>query len=218
MSNNEELIKKSRLFKNLTTDEFLIMMDLGQPIREIYESGEIVFFGGVPLDSFFIVLSGQLKGEKYHYNGEIDLIEIYTSGDSPGLDIVCTPTKISPLEVTCMREADLLSFKYDTLMNMMPTVIHAKVQENITQMLANENMKKLYKIDMLYRRSLRGRIHIFLDNMSQVHGSDHFHINMDREQFAQYLGVNRSSLSHELSLMRQEGLIDFRKDYFKLKR
>jgi Mn-dependent DtxR family transcriptional regulator len=39
---------------------------------------------------------------------------------------------------------------------------------------------------------------------------------MDREQFAQYLGVNRSALSHELARMREDGLIEFHKGSFKV--
>ena len=39
---------------------------------------------------------------------------------------------------------------------------------------------------------------------------------MSREQLAQYLCVNRSALSNELSKMKREGLIDFHKDQFTL--
>jgi CRP-like cAMP-binding protein len=52
--------------------------------------------------------------------------------------------------------------------------------------------------------------------MAEKQGKDSFDIGMDREQLAQYLGVNRSALSHELSVMRREGLIDFTKSRFKL--
>ena len=45
-------------------------------------------------------------------------------------------------------------------------------------------------------------------------GTNTFRIPFDREELAAFLCVNRSALSHELSLMEQEGLIQFRKNQF----
>ena len=41
---------------------------------------------------------------------------------------------------------------------------------------------------------------------------------MDRETMAAYLGIDRSALSRELSRMRSEGLLEFRKNHFRLLR
>jgi CRP-like cAMP-binding protein len=114
--------------------------------------------------------------------------------------------------------SELLCFKYDAMMekDALPEDLRERLYENIIHVLANENIKKLYKINVLYKRSLRERILSFLQNIATRTGSDSFRINMDREQFAQYLGVNRSALSHELSRMRQEGIISCRKDFFEL--
>jgi CRP-like cAMP-binding protein len=83
-------------------------------------------------------------------------------------------------------------------------------------MIADESMRKQYKIDVLYKKSLRARISTFLQHMSEKTQSPRFDIGMNREQLAQYLGVNRSALSHELSLMQQDGLIGFTKSRFEL--
>jgi hypothetical protein len=77
-------------------------------------------------------------------------------------------------------------------------------------------MRKQYKIDVLYKKSLRARVRIFLLHMAEKAGRQSFDIGMDREQLARFLGVNRSALSHELSLMRSDGLIRFSKSKFEL--
>jgi CRP-like cAMP-binding protein len=68
----------------------------------------------------------------------------------------------------------------------------------------------------LYKKQLRERIITFLQHMQNKTGSDSFDIGMDREHFAQYLGVNRTALSHALSLMREDGLIEFKRDHFEI--
>jgi len=43
-----------------------------------------------------------------------------------------------------------------------------------------------------------------------------FSIPFTREEMASYLCVNRARLSHELSLMEQEGIIEFKRNKFTL--
>lgn len=209
-------MQDSKLFKQLSENDFEMLVDIVKPILESFKPDELVYEEGISIDTFGIVKSGKFKGEKYHYGGEVDLVQVFTPGDLIGLEIVCTPTRITPLQIISMGESELYIFRYNDLMELLPPDMHTQIQKNITQILANENMKKLYKIDMLYKKSLRERIMVFLRNMESRIGQSAFSINMDREQFAQYLGVNRSALSHELSLMQQEGIITFKKDYFKL--
>ena len=49
-------------------------------------------------------------------------------------------------------------------------------------------------------------------------GSSSFSIPFDRQQLADYLGVDRSALSKELGRMRDEGLLETRKNHFFLHR
>ena len=51
----------------------------------------------------------------------------------------------------------------------------------------------------------------FLEMRREKEGSNEIHIKMNRQQMAEYLCVNRSVLSKELSRMRQEGMIEMNK-------
>jgi CRP-like cAMP-binding protein len=94
--------------------------------------------------------------------------------------------------------------------------VRETVTNNIFRILADDSMKKQYKIDVLYKKSMRERVKTFLLHMAEKTDSQSFDIGMDREQLARFLGVNRSALSHELSLMQHDGLIRFSKSRFKL--
>lgn len=48
-------------------------------------------------------------------------------------------------------------------------------------------------------------------------GSSTFDIPFNRQQLANYLNLDRSALSKELGKMRDEGLLEFYKNTFKLK-
>ena len=63
-------------------------------------------------------------------------------------------------------------------------------------------------------KSLRERLLSYLPEQAMEHGSPHFTIPFDRQQLADYLGVDRSAMSNELSKMQKDGLITYRKNEF----
>lgn len=69
---------------------------------------------------------------------------------------------------------------------------------------------------VLSRNGLRDRIMTYLSLQAQQKNTLSFNIPFSREEMAAYLCVNRSALSHELSMMRKEGWIDFSKNSFTL--
>jgi CRP-like cAMP-binding protein len=121
------------------------------------------------------------------------------------------------LQISCVKFAEVVAFDRDLIMG--PSVrgaVRDTITANILRILADDSMRKQYKIDVLYKKSLRTRIRTFLLHMAEKTDSSSLDIGMDREQFARFLGVNRSALSHELSLMRRDNLIAFSKSKFEL--
>jgi CRP-like cAMP-binding protein len=211
---------KTRIFNGFTSTECGALRELSQAVTRSCADGETIATEGMIVDFFVIVLRGKLVCEKNDYGGRVELIQNYAPGDTACLDIACTITKrCPPFRLTCANNAELLVFRYDALFcrEALSDEMSERLRSNAIYFLATENIRRLYTIDVLYKRSLRGRILVFLHNMAARTGSNILHIHMNREQLAQYLGVNRSSLSHELSLMREEGLLLFKKDCFVLK-
>jgi CRP-like cAMP-binding protein len=210
-------IRHSRLFDDLSEREYKFFISSTKPKCVVLSRDEVLIEEGEETSRFWIITAGRLKGARYHYDGSLDLVQIYTEGDIVNFDVAFTMNKRSPLHVSSVGASalvviDCAVFEGDRI----PRAILDKLRRNIIRLLANESVRKQYKIDVLYQRSLRARIAVFLRHMSEKTGSDVFDINMDREQFAQYLGVNRSALSHALSVMRKGGIIGFHKGHFEI--
>ena len=65
-------------------------------------------------------------------------------------------------------------------------------------------------------KKIRERVSYYLSGLASSLGTTEFDIPFNREQFADYLNVDRTALSKELSNMQSEGLIEFKKNHFKL--
>ena len=90
------------------------------------------------------------------------------------------------------------------------------VLNRLLTLISHENMRKEYRLAILSQKGLRERILTYLSMQSARLGKTTFSSPFSREELAAFLCVNRSALSHELSLMEREGLIQFRKNVFTL--
>ena len=80
--------------------------------------------------------------------------------------------------------------------------------------LANEDIRKYRKIEILSSGSVREKIEKYLRIQKIRYQSNEFDIDFNREELANYLGLNRSVLSHELKNMEKDGLLTVRKNHF----
>ena len=209
----------TRLFRSLTDAEFESALVRGRACGVMYEKGETVAEAESRRSDLLVLVSGRLQGVREHEDGSQDFVQLFVPGEVCGLDIVCSSSRKCPFRLQALDETSIVHIDYDGMFSgRAPHAGEQKLREGVTQTLATESLRRLHKIDVLYRRALRDRVSVYLRNLSILSGSKQVETNMDREQFAQYLGVNRSALSHELSLMREDGLIDFKKGSFTILR
>lgn len=159
---------------------------------------------------------------KLDYEGNANILYILEPPKLFGLEIAATPSQISSTTVTCAEDKLSVRLKSDTEVSWpaqqlisiaafhlstegkLASEFRNKIMYNMLTLLANENMRKMYKIELLCHKSLRERVLTYLRFVAQrTKNSTSFTIPFTREQLAQYLNVNRSALSHELALMQQ---------------
>lgn len=89
---------------------------------------------------------------------------------------------------------------------------------NLTELIALRYLELVRRTFIITNKSTREKVLAFLSVYATQTGSHEFDIHYDRAQMANYLGVDRSALSAELSRMKRAGLIDFRKNHFVVKK
>ena len=93
---------------------------------------------------------------------------------------------------------------------------HHRLIENMVGMIAAKNLELLRKIEVISKRTVREKIMAYLSIQAQLHQAKYFEIPMGRVELAEYLCVDRSALTRELSKMKEDGLIDFDKNCFRI--
>ena len=94
---------------------------------------------------------------------------------------------------------------------------HKRIIQNMLRISAQKNLNMSSRMMHTASKSLRERLLSYFSEQALEHGSSHFTIPFNRQQLAEYLGVNRSAMSNELSKMRDDGLLTYNKNEFTLK-
>ena len=180
--------------------------------REYPRNATIILEGDM-LDKISIVAEGSVRSEKTDLEGDVHIVEVFEEDSIFGLEVAVSRTKISPVSFISNEPAKVV---YITITSIRKSKYATGITKGLLSMLADESIKRANKIEILAERSLRGRILIYLGVLQKKSGSREVTVRMSREQFAQYLCVNRSALSNELNKMKREGIIDFKGPKFRI--
>ena len=93
---------------------------------------------------------------------------------------------------------------------------HTALIHNLLTLSAQKNLNLSRKIFHTSPKTIRGRLLSYLSYQSMRSGSSTFTIPFNRQQLADYLNVDRSALSNELSKMQRDGLIQVERNHFTL--
>jgi CRP-like cAMP-binding protein len=82
--------------------------------------------------------------------------------------------------------------------------------------IADKNRDLIRKIEVISKRTIREKLLAYLSSQAQCQDSRYFEIPLGRTELAEYLCVDRSALTRELVKMRDDGLIDYDKNCFRI--
>ncbi len=173
---------------------------------------------GDVIDRVAVLLTGTLHAACFERNGREFLYQQILPSYLVGGEIVCTPKKTCPYGIYAASDSRIWSFPWSYLTEdaPLPTALQLHLLQNLLSFVANQNIRKYYKIDALSVKSARERILKYLTAQAKRTGTNDLILHMDREDMANYLCLNRSVLSHELKQMEADGLIRFHKNHFVL--
>jgi CRP-like cAMP-binding protein len=88
--------------------------------------------------------------------------------------------------------------------------------ENMVKVIAGKNRELMQKVDVVSKRTIREKLLAYLSIQALQQDSRYFEIPLGRGELAEYLCVDRSALSRELVKMKDDGLIDYDRNCFRI--
>ncbi|WP_099469480.1 Crp/Fnr family transcriptional regulator [Konateibacter massiliensis] len=211
------LFNKMPLFDNIPTDKYVNVFSCLHAKIQLYTKGEIICRMNDPMKRAGILLSGKIDTYLLSKAGAIHSVQQFSEGQIFGEALTCLPEEISPVQIVSIEDSEILFLEFSRLYSKEAKACPyaSQVALNLLHEIAQKNVFLNRKVEILAQKKIRDKINIYLQSVSKNQSS--IVIPLNRQEMSEFLGVDRSALSRELSLMREEGLIDFNKNEFVIK-
>lgn len=210
------LAKRSPLFDGVGIDNLSALFSCLGARRVRLAKGETLMRTGEKADRFGVVLSGVLAVSTYDTNGKRTLIKLIRAPESVAAAQALSGADAMSVDVEANEDSEVLLLKADRIVTPCENAcaFHTRLVRNIMRTLAVKTLELNRKIDILSRRATADRLMAYLHAVSMQNGSREFDIPLDRQGLADYLCVERSALSAEISRLSRVGVVSARKRHF----
>lgn len=181
-------------------------------------AGDVLFAVGDKVREVYVVTRGRVHLVVDDYWGNRSILSVVDEGHIFGAAYAFGDVDAYPMSAVAVTEGSVLSFPiaaYRASEATHPALFY-KAQRGFLSALAGRAAGLIHTIEQVKQRTLRGKILAYLTYRSRLAGRTDFDVDLTREQMADFLAVDRAALCRELSALRREGVLDYRKGHFRL--
>ena len=212
-----EILRNCKLFENIADENLLAMLScLGAEVRS-YTKNQNIFTEGERASHMGILLSGTAQIIRVDFYGNRSIVTNIEPPQLFGESFACTETKSIPVNVIAEKDCEVMRIESRKMLHPCCNVceFHSRMIFNLMKEIAAKNMLLNQKIEIISRRTTREKLMTYLLIQAKKHGSS-FTIPYDRQELADFLEVDRSGLSAEISKLRKENAIECKPNFFRL--
>ena len=196
------------LFRGVPAEELPALLARASARTCAFQKGELLLRRGDVTRRLGLVLEGSVHIIREDFWGNRSIVGLAGPGEVFAESYALAG---EPLEVSVLAAAPgaALFLEADGLTD-------ARLTANLLHLLARKNLMLTRKMRHMARRTTRDKLLSYLSAQALAASSSEFDIPMDRQQLADYLAVDRSAMSAALGKLRDEGVLTFRKNHFRL--
>lgn len=183
------------------------------------QKGSPVFLEGSPARFIGVVLSGTLQVIREDYYGNRSIMTILQPGELFAEVFSFAGLETMPVSVIAIKDSKVLLLDCRRVLTSCSNSchFHSLLMKNLLQGMAQKNLALSQKIRYMSQKSTKEKLMAFLLDQAKQHKSAEFVIPYDRQALADYLGVERSAMSAEISKLKHSGQIDTKGAWFCIK-
>ena len=205
-----DVMSQCPLFAGISQEELKSMLGCldGKIIQT--PKGSPVFLEGEPASFVGVVLSGKVQILRTDFYGNRSVLTVVSPGGLFGEAFACAGVETLPVSAMALENAGVLLLDCKRVLTSCPNAcpFHKKLVQNLLRGIAQKNLILTQKIRCMSQKTTQEKLMEFLLEQAKQHGRAEFVIPYDRQALADYLGVERSAMSAEISKLKKAGRID----------
>lgn len=215
---NYKFLLSTKLFCGMPPEKIKNALSCLNASEKEFKKGGIIYRAGDAVTEIGLVEEGSVNITVNFYCGTSNIFGHIAKGEIFAETYAAIPNKKLICDVVAAENSKILFIDINKLINgtCSSCGCHGIIIHNLLQISAEKNLKLSSRMLHTAPKTVRGRLLSYLTWQAAKNESREFHIPFTRQQLADYLGVDRSVLSTELSKMQRDGLINYRKNDIKL--
>ena len=211
------ILMESALFRGIAEADLQGLLSCLEAAERVFRKGETVFHRGDRTERVGLLLSGIVHIVREDFWGNRSIVGIAGTGDIFAESYALTG-EVMDVTVLASSDCEILFFSGTRAVSGCAQVcrFHERLSRNLLGLLAKKNLLLTEKMRHMARKTTREKLLSYLSAQALRAGSSEFDIPLDRQQLADFLGVERSAMSATLGRLRDEGVLEVRKNHFHL--
>lgn len=213
-----DILRECPLFDRIGDESLKEMLGCLNAKERSYKKGDVVFAEGDKAKYLGIVLEGSVQLVRVDYYGNRSILTNIEPPQLFGEAFACAGLKSLPVDAVAAADTRILLLDAQRIArpcgNACPC--HGQTILNLLHIVAKKNLVLHQKIEITSKRSTREKLMTYLLLQAKNAKSHTFTVPYDRQELADYLEVDRSGLSAEISKLRNEKVLECRRSTFTL--
>lgn len=213
-----EILKKCPLFDDIEENNLIKMLScLGARVLS-FDKKFTVFSEGSKAKYLGIVLSGSVQTVLIDYDGNRSILSNMEASEVFAEDYACAEISAIPVTVVANEPSEVMFIDCSHILHTCSNNcgFHQQLIYNLMKDLATKTIMFHQRVEVTSKRTTREKLMTYLSIEAKKCSSNSFDIPFDRQELADYLEVDRSGLSAEISKLRSEGILESSKNHFRL--
>lgn len=213
-----DVLRACPLFQGIGDEDLLALLGCLQARLTKFGRKSTIITEGDRAEYIGIVLSGTVQAVRDDFYGNRNIVTRAEPADLFGEAFACAEVAEIPVTIIASEASEVLLIRCHRIMHSCANAcsFHQQMIFNLMKNLARKNLHFHQKLEITSQRSTRDKLMTYLLYEEKKQGSRRFQIPFSRQELADYLEVDRSGLSAEISKLRREGVLKSERSWFEL--
>lgn len=213
-----DALRGCALFCGIADENLMKMLGCLEARVVEYEKKATVIAEGDAAKNVGIVLTGAVQSLRIDYYGNRNIVSVAGPSEMFCESFACAGIEAIPISVAAAEPSEIMFIECARIIRPCSGAcdFHSRMIYNLMKDIAAKNIMFHQRMEITSKRSTREKLLAYLAAEAAKNGCGSFDIPFDRQELADYLEVDRSGLSAEISRLRGDGILKSRKNHFEL--